>query len=59
MRSPAPTAWNIVLMEPVKGGVLGALPEAAQKPLRADAPGLVGRRWALSYCLTLPCVTRC
>ena len=48
---------DIVVMEPIKGGVLGALPEAAQKPLRAIHPDWTDARWALSFCLSLEGVT--
>jgi len=44
---------DIVLMEPVKGGVLGALPEVAAAPLRAVHPDWSDARWALSFCLSL------
>ncbi len=45
---------DIVVMEPVKGGVLGALPDAARKPLRAIHPDWSDAKWALSFCLSLP-----
>ncbi len=45
---------DIVVMEPIKGGMLGALPEEAQKPLRALHPDWSDARWALSFCLSLP-----
>ncbi len=44
---------DVVVMEPVKGGVLGALPEAASAPLRALHPNWTDARWALSFCLSL------
>lgn len=43
----------VVVMEPVKGGVLGALPEKARQPLRALHPNWSDARWALSFCLSL------
>ncbi len=45
---------DIVVMEPVKGGVLSTLPEKAAAPLRALHPDWSDARWALSYCLSLP-----
>jgi len=44
---------DVVLMEPVKGGMLGALPENAAAPLRALHPDWSDARWALSFCLSL------
>ena len=45
---------DIVVMEPIKGGMLGSLPEEARKPLRAIHPEWPDARWALSFCLSLP-----
>ncbi len=47
---------DVVVMEPVKGGVLAALPEIAARPLRALHPDWSDARWALAFCLTLPVV---
>jgi predicted aldo/keto reductase-like oxidoreductase len=44
---------GIVVMEPVKGGMLGKLPEKAAAPLRALHPDWSESRWALSFCLSL------
>ena len=44
---------DVVVMEPVKGGVLGQLPEKAAAPLRALHPDWSDARWALSFCLSL------
>ncbi len=45
---------DVVVMEPVKGGVLAALPEIAARPLRALHPDWSDARWALAFCLSLP-----
>lgn len=45
---------DIVVMEPVKGGMLGALPESVSKPLRAVRPDWSDARWALAFCMSLP-----
>ena len=44
---------DVIIMEPIKGGVLGALPEQAARPLRALHPDWSDARWALSFCLSL------
>lgn len=44
---------DVIIMEPVKGGMLGALPEKACAPLRAVHPDWSDARWALSFCLAL------
>jgi predicted aldo/keto reductase-like oxidoreductase len=43
----------IVIMEPVKGGLLAALPESVSAPLRALRPDWSDARWALAYCLSM------
>ncbi len=43
----------VVVMEPVKGGVLAALPDEAAAPLRALHPDWSDARWALNFCLDL------
>jgi predicted aldo/keto reductase-like oxidoreductase len=43
----------VVIMEPVKGGMLAALPEEAAAPLRALHPDWSDARWALNFCLDL------
>ena len=45
---------DIIVMEPVKGGMLGALPENVSKPLRAAHPDWSDARWALAFCMSLP-----
>lgn len=44
---------DIIVMEPVKGGVLGQLPAQASAPLRAMHPDWPDARWALAFCLSL------
>ena len=48
---------DVIIMEPVKGGVLGKLPEKAAAPLRAVHPDWPDARWALTFCLSLPGVS--
>ena len=40
---------KVVVMEPVKGGVLAAIPEASEKQLRAIEPEISPAGWALRY----------
>ena len=40
---------KVVVMEPVKGGVLAAIPEASEKRLRAIEPEISPAGWALRY----------
>jgi predicted aldo/keto reductase-like oxidoreductase len=44
---------DVIIMEPVKGGMLSQLPDEAAKPLRALHPDWSDARWALSFCLSL------
>lgn len=43
----------VVVMEPVKGGALAALPDQAARPLRARRPGWSDAQWALAFCQSL------
>ena len=45
---------NIIVMEPVKGGSLAALPDAILAPLRALDPDASPARWALRFANNLP-----
>ena len=44
----------VIVMEPVKGGSLAVLPEAAKAPLTALNPNDSMAKWAFRYCATLP-----
>lgn len=44
---------DIIIMEPIKGGSLGALPAEVSVPLRALHPDWSDARWALEFCLSL------
>ncbi len=44
----------VVIMEPVKGGLLAALPEDSEEALKAAAPGRSAASWALRWVGALP-----
>ncbi len=44
----------VVAMEPIKGGLLASLPDAANAALRKARPNLPPAAWALRYAATLP-----
>ncbi len=44
----------VVIMEPVKGGLLAALPEDLEEALKAAAPGRSAASWALRWVGALP-----
>ena len=45
---------KVVVMEPVKGGVLARIPESSEKQLRAIEPDLSPAGWALRYAASKP-----
>ena len=45
---------SVVVMEPVKGGTLSALPPEAEAKLRARRPDWSPSRWALAFARSLP-----
>ncbi len=47
----------VVIMEPVRGGALAKLPEAALSLLRQEDPSLSPAAWAIRFAATLPGVT--
>jgi hypothetical protein len=44
----------VVIMEPVKGGMLATPPESVVKILRDAKPGLSPAAWAIQFCASLP-----
>ena len=48
---------KVVIMEPVKGGVLAQIPEAAEKKLRSTQPELSPAVWALRFAGSMEDVT--
>ena len=50
---------KIVVMEPIKGGTLAALPEEAEQLLRAAQPERSAAAWALQFVQSLPQVEVC
>lgn len=50
---------KIIVMEPVKGGMLAALPEKAEGVLRAANPACSPAHWALRFVQQLPSVDIC
>ena len=44
----------VIIMEPVKGGTLSALPKAAAAPLKAIRPDLSIPSWGIRYAASLP-----
>lgn len=47
---------RVIVMEPVRGGALAVLPEAARALLSAAAPAASVASWALRFAASLPCV---
>lgn len=47
---------RVIVMEPVRGGALAVLPEAARALLTAAAPAASVASWALRFAASLPCV---
>lgn len=45
---------KVVVMEPVKGGSLAAVPEAVKRLFNRHAPGASAASWAIRYCASLP-----
>ena len=45
----APEGKKVVVMEPVKGGVLAQIPETSEKQLRAVDPEISPAGWAIRY----------
>lgn len=50
---------SVIVMEPVKGGTLAALPPEAESVLRGAHPDWTPARWALAFVQSLPSVEVC
>lgn len=47
----------IIVMEPIKGGILASLPPAAEAVLKSSNPDLSAASWAIRYAASLPGVS--